>query len=476
MLYNSFEFILVFLPASLLLYFGAAAVSRGLANGVLCAVSLAFYAWWDFHRGRIEGRPWWDWHNWHNLLVLTGSILLNFVAGALIKRRASKPALVLGIAVNLAVLGYFKYANFALFNFSALTGRTFSPLSVALPLGISFFTFTQIAFLVDCYRGLAKELDLTRYVLFVTFFPHLIAGPIVHHSQLMPQFSTELSKRWNPSNVHAGLAFFTLGLFKKVAIADGVAPWANAVFDSAGAPGFFDAWRGALAYTMQLYFDFSGYSDMAIGLALLFNVRLPDNFDAPYRATSIADFWRRWHITLSRFLRDYLYIPLGGNRLGEGRRRINLLITMLLGGIWHGAGWTFAIWGLYHGLLLAGQRAWEKRGKTLPVALARLLTFLAVVVGWVVFRAPSVSKAGSMLEGMAGLNGLGEVAHSTPWVVLGALVLFVNVAPTTKQWIESHELNAWRAVGLGILFFLALMLMRTALLTNTTSPFIYFQF
>jgi alginate O-acetyltransferase complex protein AlgI len=240
---------------------------------------------------------------------------------------------------------------------------------------------------------------------------------------------------------------------------------------------------------MQLYFDFSGYSDMAIGLGLLFNVRLPDNFDAPYRATSIADFWRRWHITLSRFLRDYLYIPLGGNRLGESRRRFNLLVTMLLGGIWHGAGWTFAIWGLYHGVLLALGRAWGTRRRgPLPLALSRPMTFLAVVVGWVVFRATSVSSAGSMLAGMAGLNGLreGQAAHvgrasaavstSTQWVVLCALLVFVNVAPTTKQWVESRELNAWRAVGLGVLLFLALMLMRTAVLNNTPSPFIYFQF
>jgi D-alanyl-lipoteichoic acid acyltransferase DltB (MBOAT superfamily) len=475
-LYNSFEFLLVFLPASLLLYFGAAAVSRGLANAVLCGLSLGFYAWWDLYRGRAAGLAWWDWHNWHNVFVLAGSIPLNFAAGAMIRRRASKPALVFGIAVNLAVLGYFKYANFFLANVSALTGRTFTPLHVALPLGISFFTFTQIAFLVDCYRGLARELDLTRYVLFVTFFPHLVAGPIVHHGQLMPQFSTALAKRWNPANVHPGLAFLTLGLFKKVVIADTCAPWAKAVFDSSAAPALLDAWRGALAYTMQLYFDFSGYSDMAIGLGLLFNVRLPDNFDAPYRAASIADFWRRWHITLSRFLRDYLYIPLGGSRRGETRRRVNVLVTMLLGGIWHGAGWTFALWGLYHGALLVIQRAWGLRHSPTPAALARPLTFLAVVIGWVLFRATSVDRAGAMVGGMVGLNGVGNAAHAAKWAALAALLVFVNVAPTTKQWVQTRELNAWRAIALGTLFFLSVMLMRTSLLTNTPSPFIYFQF
>ena len=472
MLYNSFAFLFLFLPASLLLYFGSASIGRGAANGVLCAVSLLFYAW---------PKPWakdWQW-DWGNLVLLCGSILINFAIGAAIKARpsAAKPALVVGVALNVAVLGYFKYANFAMANLAALWGRPLAPLQIVLPLGISFFTFTQIAFIVDCYRGRAAELDLPRYVLFVTFFPHLIAGPIVHHSQLMPQFSTALAKRWNPANVHPGLAFFTLGLFKKVGVADSVAPWANAVFDSGAAPGLADAWRGALAYTMQLYFDFSGYSDMAIGLGLLFNVRLPDNFDAPYRAASIADFWRRWHITLSRFLRDYLYIPLGGNRLGESRMRFNLLITMLLGGAWHGAGWTFVLWGLYHGVLLVAQRAWTLRLPAPPVAISRPLTFIAVVAGWVLFRAATLDKAGSILAGMAGLHGVRpHGGDGGQWVVLAGLTVFVNLAPTTKQWVESRELNAWRAVALGTLFFLALMLMRTSLLTNTPSPFIYFQF
>jgi D-alanyl-lipoteichoic acid acyltransferase DltB (MBOAT superfamily) len=454
------------------LYFGAAAISRGLANGVLCVASLAFYAWWD-----------WKDQGWRNLLLLLGSILVNFAAGALLRRRPSRATLAVAIAANLALLGYFKYANFALYNWSAVSGGPFVPLHVVLPLGISFFTFTQIAFLVDCHRGLARELDLTRYVLFVSFFPHLIAGPIVHHSQLMPQLSTTLPKRWTLANVHPGLAFFTLGLFKKVAIADTVAPWAGEVFAIAGPVGLVDAWRGALAWTMQLYFDFSGYSDMAIGLGLLFNVRLPDNFDAPYRATSIADFWRRWHITLSRFLRDYLYIPLGGNRLGEGRRKFNLFLTMLLGGIWHGAGWTFVLWGGYHGVLLVLQRAWNNRGGALPAPLARPLTFLAVVVGWVLFKASSVDQAGWVLGGMAGLHGVGKTSPSpgaptavAQLVVLGALLAFVNVMPTTKQWVETRDLNARRAVLLGTLFFLCLLLMRTSLLNNTPSPFIYFQF
>jgi alginate O-acetyltransferase complex protein AlgI len=311
----------------------------------------------------------------------------------------------------------------------------------------------------------------------VTFFPHLIAGPIVHHRELMPQFASEDARWWSSRNFSLGLAFFSLGLFKKVAIADTLAPWANEVFSAAGPVDLGWSWRGALAYTMQLYFDFSGYSDMAIGLGLMFNVRLPDNFDAPYRAHSIADFWRRWHITLSRFLRDYLYIPLGGNRRGETRQRFNLFVTMLLGGLWHGAGWTFVAWGGYHGVLLALNRAWVSRRPPLPTIIARPLTFLAVVAGWVVFRADTTRRAGSLLASMAGFHGV--AAHpdlQTQLVVLGLLVAFVNLAPTTKQWVEGRTLNARRAIIVATVLFIALLCMRTSLLTHRPSEFLYFQF
>jgi len=361
-----------------------------------------------------------------------------------------------------------------------LTGGKVSPVHIVLPLGISFFTFTQIAFLVDAWRGEANELNFSRYGLFVTFFPHLIAGPIVHHRELMPQFAGRKAGRWNGLNVNLGLAFFILGLFKKVAIADGLAPWANEVFGASSQLGFGHSWSGALAYTLQLYFDFSGYSDMAIGLGLLFNIRLPDNFDAPYRAGNISEFWRRWHMTLSRFLRDYLYIPLGGNRLGEPRRRVNLMVTMLLGGLWHGAGWTFVIWGGYHGVLLVLHHLWNNWRPPLSAFVARPITFLAVVVGWVFFRAENMAKARSLLGSMAGVHGSGSTlphgALQTRLVVLGLLLLFVNFAPTTKQWVEERTLNMWRAIILGTLLFFALLCMRNALMTNRPSEFLYFQF
>jgi D-alanyl-lipoteichoic acid acyltransferase DltB (MBOAT superfamily) len=476
LLYNSFEFLFVFLPICLLVYFATAKASRGLANVALCVGSFYFYAWKK------------DWSlDWWLLAIISISILFNYTIGRLLREQRitgghAYAALTVGVVANLSTLAYFKYANFALWNWAALTGRAFHPLAITLPLGISFFTFTQIAFLVDAYRGKARELGFARYCLFVAFFPHLIAGPIVHHSELMPQFAAAGAKRWLPPNVHIGIAFLTLGLCKKVIIADTCAPWADKVFNAPGYMACVDAWRGAIAYTMQLYFDFSGYSDMAIGLAMMFNVRLPDNFNSPYKSVSIIDFWRRWHMTLSRFLRDYLYIPLGGNRKGEGRRQLNLMITMLLGGIWHGAGWNFAAWGSYHGALLTVNHAWEKRGTPLPTPIARLLTFLAAVVGWVMFRASSLPAAGRLLRSMAGL-GPKTAAAARPFgvvsgqlIVLVLLLLLANLAPNTKQYIESRPLGRGRAVGLALLFFLCLLWMHDALLTHAPQPFIYFQF
>jgi len=360
-------------------------------------------------------------------LLLT-SVAFNFGAGQLIGRRvtgersepvspSAKMLLVAAIAVNLAFLIYFKYANFFVDNLNHLTGSAWTFAQVVLPLGISFFTFTQIAFLVDTYQGKVKEFNLVHYALFVTYFPHLIAGPVLHHAEMMPQFARQTVCRINWDNLAVGLSIFVLGLAKKVLLADSVADFSTPVFDAVkagGAPMLIEAWVGALAYTLQLYFDFSAYSDMAIGLSLMFNVRLPLNFNSPYKATSIIEFWRCWHMTLSRFLRDYLYIPLGGSRLGTGRRYANLVITMLLGGLWHGAGWTFVIWGALHGCYLLVNHAWRALkarlgwadGGRMASLGAGALTFLGVVVGWVFFRADSFSTAVTMLQGMAGMNGV----------------------------------------------------------------------
>ena len=410
MLFNSYAFIFFFLPATLLIFFQFGRVSPKLAAGWLAAASLCFYGWWS---------P-------AYVALLMVSVLFNYAMGIAIVRaaaagsaRRSRRLLAAAIVADLGLLAYYKYANFFLDNANAALGTGWSLGEIILPLGISFFTFTQIAFLVDAYQGKAREYSFVHYGLFVTYFPHLIAGPILHHREMMPQFGLPATYRPDYDNIAAGLTIFVIGLFKKVVIADGVAPYVAPVFDApqAGlALTFVEAWCGALAYTFQLYFDFSGYSDMAVGLSLLFGIRLPINFHSPYQAANIIEFWRRWHMTLSRFLRDYLYFPLGGNRRGPGRRYVNLMATMVLGGLWHGAGWTFVAWGALHGAYLVVNHAWRALRERLGHDIARssrwgraagcLVTFVAVVVGWVVFRADSLGAAGAILSAMAGANGL----------------------------------------------------------------------
>ncbi len=410
MLFNSYGFIFLFLPAALGLFFGIARGRPRAAAGLLVGASLFFYGWW----------------NPVYLVLLAGSILFNYAVGAGLgharlrgQAMRAKWLLRLGVGGDLALLGYFKYAHFFLASLRPLVPSLAHAGTIVLPLGISFFTFTQIAFLVDVYQGKAKEYNFLHYALFVTYFPHLIAGPILHHSEMMPQFAQAKTYRVDHENLAVGLTMFAIGLFKKAVLADGIGAHAIPIF-RAGAEGhpltFFGAWAGALSYTFQLYFDFSGYSDMAIGLSRLFNITLPLNFNSPYKAANIIDFWRRWHMTLSRFLRDYLYIPLGGNRRGKIRRYVNLMVTMLLGGLWHGAGWTFVVWGGLHGVYLAINHAWragrQALGKdpsgTTPLGrgLAWALTFLAVVAAWVFFRMPTFQGAVDMLSGMAGLNGI----------------------------------------------------------------------
>jgi D-alanyl-lipoteichoic acid acyltransferase DltB (MBOAT superfamily) len=319
---------------------------------------------------------------------------------------SKKSILIFGIVFNLSLLGYFKYTDFLIENFNLAFNSNAELLNLALPLAISFFTFQQIAYLVDSYRQETKEYDFLNYALFVTFFPQLIAGPIVHHKEMMPQFAKTRNKVKNYRNIATGLFVFSIGLFKKVVIADTFAVWATQGFDVATTLNLFEAWATSLSYTLQLYFDFSGYTDMAIGLALLFNIRLPVNFNSPYKATNIQDFWRRWHITLSRFLRDYVYIPLGGNKKGSFRTYNNLMATFVIGGLWHGAGWTFVFWGLLHGLALTVQKLWSKLGLKLWTWLAWLITFNFVNIAWVFFRAKEWGDAIKVLSSMFSVDNI----------------------------------------------------------------------
>ncbi|GAA6156567.1 MBOAT family protein [Pyruvatibacter sp. HU-CL02332] len=410
MVFSSLEFIYLFLPPTLAGFF----VLRwlGWERGIiwwLIAASLAFYAWWSVA----------------HLALLLGSVGINYLLHKMLVREKSSFVLWLGIVGNLATLAYFKYADFLIGNMNAVAGTDLSMLGIVLPLAISFFTFQQISFLYDTYKDRIADCDFSRYMLFVVFFPQLIAGPIVLQKDTIPQFRLAIFQSRAFLNIAIGGTLFGIGLFKKIVLADGVAPMANAVFglaDAGNAVPMEAAWIGALAYTFQIYFDFSGYCDMALGLARLFGIRLPINFHSPYKSESIVEFWRRWHITLSRFLRDYLYIPLGGNRNGPSRRYVNLFATMVLGGLWHGASWNFVLWGALHGFYLTINHAWTAvAGKSgfagyLPAPLARIvaqgLTLLAVIVAWVFFRAETFTGAVLILEGMFGLN---EVYVLKPW-------------------------------------------------------------
>ena len=377
MLFNSYPFLFIFLPITILGFFQIGRYSRTLASLWLFSASLFFYGWW----------------NPAYVSLLLASILFNYGVGKAVSREHARShfrrawwILALGITADLCLLGYYKYTNFFIANVSGLLNRNWHIDPVILPLGISFFTFTQIAFLVDAYRGDVKESNFIHYGLFVTYFPHLIAGPVLHHKEMMPQFALPVTYRPNLENFSVGLTLFTIGLFKKVILADGISPYANLVFNAADHGTkilFTEAWGGALAYTFQLYFDFSGYTDMALGISCLFGVKLPINFNSPYKAVNIIDFWRRWHITLSRFLRDYLYFPLGGNRKGPFRRYANLIATMVLGGLWHGAGWTFILWGTLHGCYLIINHAWHGVRKLwgYPVGSpSRMGTIIGVIV------------------------------------------------------------------------------------------------
>lgn len=491
MLFTSISFLLLYLPVVFFGFFAIARFNHRLAAFWLGAASVFFYGYWN---PAFVG-------------LLLVSIAFNYAAGYAIgylranNDHRSALTLTAAIATNLALLTYYKYANFFLNSASALAKLELPLLDVVLPLGISFFTFTQIAFLIDVRRGIAKESNFTHYLLFVTYFPHLIAGPILRHRQMIPQFVRRDVYQPAIDRVAVGLLIFSIGMAKKVLLADSFAEYATPIFEGTKTgiePSFIVAWAGALAFTLQIYFDFSGYSDMAIGLSRLFGVNIPLNFNSPYKANNIIDFWRRWHITLSDFLRDYLYIPLGGNRFGAFRRYINLMVTMLLGGLWHGANWTFVIWGGLHGLYLVINHVWQSLTRAKrhePKLLTRLagggLTFLAVVVAWVFFRAETLNSAllivRAMSSPMFGHHPEFAVAFG-PYAVppdsyayicwlLGLGLCIVWLAPNTHTFIGRLHFpkggRTWFLVG--VLIF-AVLIMALINGSKGASEFIYFNF
>ncbi len=481
MLFNSAVFILAFLPAAWLGFFalGTSGQHR-LAVIWLTLASLFFYGWWN-----VTYVP-----------LLLGSVAANYLIGRVLARRRSKPLLIAGVVANLALLGYYKYAGFLIQIADGVSGAAFPIPYIALPLAISFFTFQQIAFLVDSYDGVAEETSFANYSMFITFFPHLIAGPITHHKEMLPQFEDRRIFRPQSDLVALGLTLFLLGLCKKVILADSMATWVRPVFAATAAgsaPDLFQSWMAAVGYTLQLYFDFSGYTDMAIGLGMLFGIRLPRNFDSPYKSRNIIEYWSRFHMTLTRFITAYIYNPitirLTRARMQKGKPGLKrgkttpgafvqlvgtpTVITMFLAGLWHGAGWQFIIFGTLHGFYLAINHAWRTlkahwgwkvdSDRTLFRIVAVLTTFVCVIIALVFFRSASVPAALHMLAGMVGLHGamlpwgfdrvpglwhisnmlhvrFGPVDFSTTELLFIAfLLVIVWTLPNTQQWLRRFE-------------------------------------
>jgi len=488
MLFNSYGYVFLFLPVVLAVYFLLS--RRRLTIGSkawLLFGSLVFYGWW----------------NPVYLPLIVGSIVFNFVIGKAIlgqreKARFSsgRSLLVIGVLGNLALLGYFKYADFFISNINAVGHVTLPLLRVILPLGISFFTFTQIAFLVDTEKGKVKEYNALNYGLFVTFFPHLLAGPIIHHAEMMPQFDRLRNKVVDYRNVASGICLFFIGLFKKLVIADTFAVWATNGFDTLNQLTVIQAWVASLSYTLQLYYDFSGYTDMALGSSLMFNIKLPINFNTPYRSLDIQEFWRRWHITLSRFMRDYVYIPLGGNRVAEWHILLNLMITFFVVGLWHGAGWTFVLWGCMHGAALVIHRLWKRSGFSMPSWIAWFLTFNFINIGWVFFRAKTFGDALRVLGGMVGIDAAPlpkgvwtQLWHAGSFItaldnLFGALgnnskailCMLIIFLPLSIFFKNSNEVAEGFRPNVTQLILFVLVAWLSVLFLGTYSEFLYFRF
>lgn len=457
MLFNSYEFIFVYLPITLLGYYLTAKFIKNEAAKIfLIFASVCFYSYWDIN----------------NLPILLASIAVNYAFGRCLTNNRSKKLLTVGIAFNLLFLGYFKYTNFILENINYLFNAGIAMKNIVLPLGISFFTFTQTAYLVDVYRGETKAYSKSDYLLFVTIFPHLIAGPILYHRDMIPQFSQAERYKINYKNLTYGILWFTIGLFKKVVIADKLAIYADRVFNSTADLTMLDAWGGSLAYTLQLYFDFSGYSEMAIGLGLMFNYNLPLNFNMPYRATSIIDFWRRWHMTLSHFLTNYLYFPLGGSRTGHRMR--NIMITMSLCGLWHGAGWGYIIWGVLNGIYICINHLWRKTGIAIPNWLGWFLTMVAITLARVFFRADTLTNAMSILTAMFTFDNVSGFSLE----ILGFkhLVFFIILTIFTAVGIDSITLVKRFKPNFIWLLILLIICIYSVLKLGQVTQFLYFQF
>lgn len=466
MVFASHVFIFYFLPLFLLVYY---LLPRG-RNLFILLASYVFYGWWE---------PWF-------VLLMLAATVVNYICGLAIaanlhRRRWASAALAVSVIASLGLLAFFKYGVFAQENINRLRelfGAQALPIfQIALPIGISFYIFHNISYTVDVYRGVAPPVrSFWDFACFIALFPQLVAGPILRYNVIADQL---VERTHTLEKFSSGVSLFILGLAKKVLLANPIGLLADAAF-RAESPGAVDAWFGVVAYAFQIYFDFSGYSDMAIGLGRMIGFEFPRNFDAPYLSESITDFWRRWHISLSTFLRDYLYIPLGGNRVSRRRNYFNLIVVMLLGGLWHGASWTFVAWGLFHGTMLASERALGKRSAYawFPRPARILLTFVLVLFSWVLFRSETFAQAGQYLAAMFGARAAaggslllaGELYGRGQSIQMGLCALLAFTPVQAFDW--SERLTWTRSVGLAVLFGVTLMTM----FTQSFSPFLYFQF
>lgn len=441
MLFNSYIFILFFFPIAIILYYSLNRFGRyKLALGVMVLMSLCFYAYF---------------HIWY-LTILIGSIVVNWSMSRLIITKKSKCLLAVGIALNVAVIFVFKYFNFFLENINCLFKSSLPLFNILLPLGISFFTFQQISYLVDSYHEETKDYSFLEYALFVSFFPQLIAGPIVLHQEMIPQFRNNELKSFNHDKFAGGLHLFAIGLAKKVLLADSLAQGVDWGYSNIQSLGSLNALLVAIFYSFQLYFDFSGYCDMACGIAECFNLELPINFNSPYKAASIGDFWKRWHITLTRFLTRYIYIPLGGSRKGKTRTLINILLVFFISGLWHGANWTFILWGTLHGIAMVLYRltgkCWDKMIKPVRV----FLTYAFVTFAWIPFRADSVSDAIKLIGTVFTKPDLSLQSSFLAKFNLTELTYIENHIPVLKNVITNFPgTNMWIMlfIAVSIVFF-----------------------
>ncbi len=479
MLFNSYEYIFLFLPIVLSVYFMLNKQKLLILSKCwLIFASIFFY-------GFLTPKY---------IPILLGSIFINFAIGSTLYANTKlnkKLLLFIGILINIVCLGYFKYTDFFISTINSIFNLHINLLHIILPLGISFYTFQQIAYLVDSYQGKTKEYDFLTYALFVCFFPQLVAGPIVHHSEIIPQFNFLKNKLFNYKNFLSGLGLFSIGLFKKVLIADTLAKYASLGFDANSHLSILESWITIFSYTFQIYYDFSGYTDMAIGVGRMFNIELPQNFDNPYIAKNIQEFWKRWHMTLSRFLKDYIYIPLGGNRKSNIRTYINLFIVFLICGFWHGASWMFILWGIVQGIAIVINRIWQKLNISLPKYVSWTITFLFVSLSWVLFRAQNINVAKNIYKSALGFYGFaipkihcGLIRYepiisniSDKWETLSIFICPFLIIMIFYTFIHSKlkviKPNIYYSGVIAVFLFLSLMCI---IQPKYQSPFIYFNF